>query len=96
MSPEIINELETFCISKKLVGKAESDWFDIIIGPAVFCIERRPYYCDRGRFTLKAFSNDGTKFYIDHSDGFPRYYFVLENLLSELEQYIIFNREKLR
>ena len=35
-------------------------------------IEKRPPYCDRGRWILK------TTAPLDHQEGFPRYYFVLE------------------
>lgn len=88
--------ISDFCNGNKLTCNVQDTWIDITVGTGTFCIEQRPSYCDRGRFTVKAFSSDYSKFYIDESDCFPRYYFKMENLLSELKAYIDFNKDKLK
>ena len=47
-------------------------------------IERRPAYCDRGRWLVQAVSQAPAALSIDFADGFPRYYFGDEALVSEL------------
>lgn len=48
-------------------------------------VENRPLHCNRGRFIVKVFTTDVKKLYIDEADIFPRYYFKLNNLLSEID-----------
>lgn len=90
-----IRQIKGFCIANNYQCEALDGYINIKIGCALFCIEQRPSYCDRGRFTIKAFTSDYTRFYIDDADGFPRYFFKMENLLSELKEYIDFNKNKI-
>lgn len=64
------------------------NWIDIKLDKGLVSIESRPPYCDRGRFIVRVFSNCVETFYIDSADSFPRYYFVFENLLSELTHWL--------
>lgn len=53
----------------------------------------RPHYCDRGRWHVLVFATgvDG----LDGQEGFPRYYFKLENLKEEMELWVE-GREEVR
>ena len=50
-------------------------------------ITQRPGYCDRGRWQVNAESRDPSKIHIDAYDGFPRYYFHVENCVSEVVEF---------
>jgi hypothetical protein len=52
-------------------------------GKLVAWLERRPGYCDRGRWILKVDLP-----YIDGADGFPRYYMHEAAARSETEAFI--------
>ncbi len=58
------------------------------VGPILMTIEKRPHYCDRGRYMVKAFGED-----IDGSDMFPRYYFDYECMATEVK--LFFEARKL-
>jgi hypothetical protein len=66
-----------------------SRWIDIVTDGGCISIENRPLYCDRGKFILKVFPNNIEVLYIDDSDMFPRYYFKFENLISELDCWVM-------
>lgn len=51
-------------------------------------IEKRPLYCDRGKYIIKVFSSCPVKLHIDESDMFPRYYFAYTNMIDEIERWI--------
>lgn len=59
-------------------------YIDIQTNGGLICIENRPAYCERGRYLVKVFPEDHQILYIDESDMFPRYYFIFDNLISEL------------
>lgn len=62
---------------------------DVDLKDGSFCIEPRPSYCDRGSYSVKVLVNPGQhELYIDGADMFPRYYFVFENMISELNSWI--------
>jgi hypothetical protein len=46
----------------------------------------RPQYCDRGQFHVLVESEVVQG--LDASEGFPRYYFRLENLMEEMELWV--------
>lgn len=73
------NSLENFMSESRL------NYLDIECDKGLISIENRPYYCDRGQYIVKVFSNCPKTFYIDEEDMFPRYYFIFDNLLSELD-----------
>lgn len=62
-------------------------YIDIVCDKCLLSIENRQYYCDRGRFSVKAFSHDNRVFHIDDSDMFPRYFFIFDNLISEMHEW---------
>jgi hypothetical protein len=60
-------------------------------------IHRRPNYCDRGRYGFHVVPKPGKEWFlsIDHTDGFPRYFFKLQRALDEIQDWVEFNKEKL-
>ena len=64
---------------------------------AIVTITKRPSYCDRGRFGFFADVKEGFhhKLTIDWADFFPRYFFNLQRSFDEMNDWIIFNKEKL-
>lgn len=67
------------------------NYIDIILNYAVISIERVPASAsDRGNFIVKADHRVQfvDKCYIDECDFFPRYYFYLDTLLSEMLAFI--------
>jgi hypothetical protein len=52
-------------------------------------IERRNFYCDRGRYGFWAESKKPDKFVIDFADGFPRYFFSLQRAMDEMYDWTI-------
>ncbi len=71
-----------------------STFVDIITDYAIFNIEARPAYCDRGRYSVKGFNAGGIndKSHIDQADGFPRYYFDYGVMISEIKSFILFRK----
>lgn len=61
----------------------------------VFHVANRPAYCDRGRYMVYADNKDVLWNPIDGADFFPRYYFSLENLVSELEAFVEIREKKI-
>lgn len=61
---------------------------DIKCSDCELYIMRRPSYCDRGRYQVGVKSNDVAKLTVDDADGFPRMYFLFENMKSEVEQWM--------
>ena len=52
-------------------------------------IEARPHYCDRGRWIAKLHDLRGRlAMDIDHSDGWPRYFFDLDRAKAECEAWL--------
>lgn len=51
-------------------------------------IERRPWYCDRGRFKVLIEARGVFELSFDGQDGFPRYYFGWSRMLGELEDFM--------
>lgn len=50
----------------------------------------RPNYCDRGKWHVIVEPNG--VFPLDDHEGFPRYYFRLENLMEEMEDWVNWRR----
>ena len=59
-------------------------------------IIERPGYCDRGRYGWGCESKDQYLFTIDEADGFPRYFFSLQRLLDELNDWVQFRNRQLQ
>jgi hypothetical protein len=51
-------------------------------------LEKRPPYCDRGRFIAKLFPSGMLELSIDYQDSWPRYYFDLERAKAEIEAWL--------
>lgn len=51
-------------------------------------IERRPWYCDRGRFKVLIVARGTFELSFDKQDGFPRYFFDWDRMLGELEDFM--------
>lgn len=53
-------------------------------------LERRPYYCDRGNYIAKLFTDTGSKLAlsIDGADMWPRYYFDYQHAKAEIEAWL--------
>lgn len=60
-------------------------WHRLTIDQQTVWIEPRPSYCDRGRYH----ANYQGSFYIDHGDGFPRYYMDLEVAKQEMKAWLL-------
>lgn len=56
----------------------------IDVGPMHMWISPRPHYCDRGRWLVHVESSDPIKLHIDGADGFPRYYYTVTALVTEV------------
>lgn len=72
-------------ISKALIG---GGWTEIQLTNGLLSIERRPHYCDRGRYVVKVSSNDPRALFIDEADCFHRYYFGFEAMISEINAWM--------
>ena len=55
-------------------------------------LERRPYYCDRGRYGFWAESKVPDQLTIDWADGFPRYFFSLQRAFDEMHDWVQFRK----
>lgn len=51
-------------------------------------LEKRPHYCDRGNYLAKIFANNQFVLWLDQADGWPRYYFLLENAKVEILEWL--------
>lgn len=51
-------------------------------------IEPRPHYCDRGNYIAKIEPSGDLARDLDHSDGWPRYYFDLGIAQREVEAWL--------
>ena len=49
-------------------------------------IQRRPGYCDRGRWFVIVGASGVSE--LDHQEGFPRYYFDLTRAKEEMEDWV--------
>lgn len=57
-------------------------------------IEKRNFYCDRGRYGFWAESKNQEKVSIDFADGFPRYFFSLQRAFDEMNDWVEFRKLK--
>ncbi len=64
-------------------------YVDIQLEEGLISIENRQAYCDRGKYIVKVFPTNVKKLYVDEADMFPRYYFKFENLISEIDCWIL-------
>lgn len=51
-------------------------------------LEPRPYYCDRGHWIAKVFSNGNALGHMDARDGWPRYFMNKERAKAEIEEWV--------
>ncbi len=54
-------------------------------------MNKRPGYCDRGRYGFHAEGRNGKVGEIDSADMFPRYFFSMQNAFNEINEFIKFN-----
>lgn len=62
-------------------------------------IQKRNTYCDRGRYGVHCSSKVGLEppvIHVDGQDGFPRYFFKLQNLFNELHEWIEFRFQRIK
>ena len=93
MTPEDkeLNSVDRHGIELKWEQHEGQDRFPYVDLPDVrIFIERRPYYCDRGRYGFWAESKVNEKLTIDFADGFPRYFFSLQRAFDEMYDWILF------
>lgn len=70
---------------------AVESWFECECKGGRIFLEKRPHYCDRGRWYAKPelrFDKDLPGTHVDGQDGWPRYYFDLERAKLEIEEWI--------
>jgi hypothetical protein len=60
------------------------DWLRIEVPQAMIAVESRPHYCDRGNFIVKVFPRGDLALSLDSQDAFPRYYFGVLAVVTEL------------
>lgn len=77
--------------------KIVDECIEIDLPHAIIYVNRRPHYCDRGRFGFWVEVKRGfeIKLDIDDADFFPRYFFKLQRAFDEMKDWIDFNNEKL-
>lgn len=75
----------------------EHGYMTIDLPHAIITVHKRNFYCDRGRFGFDAQVKQGFhhKLNIDWSDAFPRYFFKLQRAWDELNDWILFNKQRL-
>lgn len=61
-------------------------WDGKTIGHYLIQVEPRPHYCDRGNWKVLIDHTGALDF--DDQDGFPRYFFSLDSLKSEMEAWV--------
>jgi hypothetical protein len=59
-------------------------------------INKRPWYCNRGRYGFHVENIKGKVPVVDWADFFPRYFFKLDNLFDELNEWLKFNEIQLK
>lgn len=84
---EDLRECKTGLTLPEFLRQTILNYVDIQLDKGLVSIESRQYYCDRGRYWVKVFSDCSKTFYVDHQDMFPRYYFDFRNMISELDHW---------
>jgi hypothetical protein len=84
-------------IPRTFDDKPESafSWQELKTKWCIISLEKRPGYCDRGRFIAKVtvFAHHAlTDLYLDEADGWPRYYFNEERAKAEIADWIACRR----
>lgn len=64
-----------------------SHW-EVIRPYCTITIEKRPPWCDRGRYIAKVFPIGSFVMEFDSQDGWPRYYFGWDGMLVEIEEWL--------
>lgn len=75
-------------------GEEGLNYVDLKLKDITFCIEKRPFYCDRGRYSFKPEVINQDKVFIDFADFFPRYFFSLQRGLDEINDWLEFQKLK--
>lgn len=60
-------------------------WYAYRFGHHAVTLVERPHYCDRGHWVGNVL---GPELYIDHQDGFPRYFMDLERAQTEMVDWL--------
>lgn len=89
LNDEMILEMSKFMLPTKTMNIA-----DIDMDHANMCIEIRPPYCDRGRYSVKCWHKKESfmSCWIDEQDAFPRYYFDFFSMMTEITAFIAFRK----
>jgi hypothetical protein len=73
-------------INKQL---ADRSYAEVRTKHCYMTIERRPHYCDRGRYIVKCtVTGNPIELTVDEADMFPHYYFSFEAMISEVESWL--------
>lgn len=93
ITQEDLKNLNTYGYNYKL----EQGYMSIDLPHAVVMVHKRPSYCDRGRYGYLVEVKRGfhDKLNIDWADAFPRYFFDLQRSLDEMNDWVVFNKNKL-
>ena len=87
------DEGETGIASVLMGDDKVNDFYPYVDLPDVkIYIEKRNWYCDRGRYGFWAESKNDDKVCIDFADGFPRYFFSLQRAFDEMHDWIEFRQ----
>lgn len=84
----LIRQLESEGISPAVRAYDTTEVIQITCYPFCLWIDRRPHYCDRGRWQVNVESLDVSLASIDQYDMFPRYYFLDESLAREVRAWL--------
>lgn len=88
MSP---NDIELTKVDKHGLEVQWKEGFPFIELPGVIIyMERRNFYCDRGRYGFWAEAKIPEELCIDFADGFPRYFFSLQRAFDEMYDWVLF------
>lgn len=88
----VLNSEMILEIGKFMKSTSGMNITEINMDHASMCIEIRPKYCDRGRYSVKCFHKPESilNCWIDDADGFPRYYFDFYAMMTEIQAFIEF------
>jgi hypothetical protein len=68
-----------------------TSWLELRLAWCLITMERRPGYCDRGRWIAKVTvypEHALRELYLDGQDGWPRYYFDEERAKAEIAAWV--------
>lgn len=70
-------------------------YLDIELSDCTFWVNPRPTYCDRGRYQWGCESKDQRVMTVDSADRFPRYFFGLDEMISEMQAWCDIRKQEI-